>query len=407
MYLMKQSTIKTTTALLLAAMIFGATAGAQSYAASNGGWSSVVSMDDDTSPTITVQPADVTGNLGDIISMEVKAKGESPTYQWQLSDDKGANWRNSSVKTSVYSTTLSDKNNGRCVRCIVTDKNGHTVVSDTAYMKLSPLTILQQPDDFTGVVGNIARMSVKATGAGLSYQWQLSDDQGGTWRNSSTQSAVYATVLGQKHNGRCLRCMITDRYGNTVTSDPAIMRVSSLAITSQPKNCTVAIGKTVWFAVKAAGEGLTYQWQLSDNFGKNWRNSSVKTARYETILSEKNNGRTVRCIVTDSYGAEAISANACMKRSDPSPLSIVTQPENCLTTINGKVYFSVCANGDDLTYQWQLSDDGGTNWRNSSVKTSTYQTTLTPKNNGRAVRCIITDTYGNVVISDTAVMVSC
>ena len=185
------------------------------------------------------------------------------------------------------------------------------------------------------------------------------------------------------------------------------MKVSSLTITSQPKHCTVEIGKTVWFAVKAAGEGLTYQWQLSDDFGKNWRNSSVKTARYETILSEKNNGRTVRCIVTDSYGAEAISANACMKRSDPSPLSIVTQPENCLTTINGKVYFSVCANGDDLTYQWQLSDDGGTNWRNSSVKTSTYQTTLTPKNNGRAVRCIITDTYGNVAVSNAAVMISC
>ena len=36
-----------------------------------------------------------------------------------------------------------------------------------------PITIISQPSDFTGQVGETARFTVAAEGEGLSYQWQL------------------------------------------------------------------------------------------------------------------------------------------------------------------------------------------------------------------------------------------
>ncbi|MBQ1554213.1 MAG: S-layer homology domain-containing protein, partial [Clostridia bacterium] len=79
-------------------------------------------------------------------------------------------------------------------------------------------------------------------------------------------------------------------------------------------NVTVALGGKVSFTVKAEGTGLTYQWQLSDDNGKTWRNSSVKKADYNTTLSKSNVNRQVRCIVTDKNGNKVTSNAASMKK---------------------------------------------------------------------------------------------
>ena len=91
------------------------------------------------------------------------------------------------------------------------------------------------------------------------------------------------------------------------------MKPVATAITTQPVNASASLGGQVTFTVGAVGEGLSYQWQLSDDQGKTWRGSSVKTAQYVTTLSEKNNGRYVRCIVTDKTGKQLVSNAAVMK----------------------------------------------------------------------------------------------
>ena len=268
------------------------------------------------------------------------------------------------------------------------------------------IKITAQPTSVVAKNNAWITFNVKASGDGLTYQWQLSDDQGKTWRNSSIKTANYSTTLNNKNNGRYVRCIVTDKYGSKVTSNSASMKITSLKITTQPSTYKTQIGGAVWFKVAASGDGLTYQWQLSDNQGKTWRNSSVKTANYSTTLSSKNNGRYVRCIVTDKYGNKVTSDSASMRISSPSSINITRQPANFTAEIGGAVWFKVAASGEGLTYQWQLSDDQGKTWRNSSVKTANYSTTLSSKNNGRYVRCIITDKYGNKVTSDSASMKS-
>ena len=350
---------------------------------------------------ILTQPADRYGQIESTITFRLKAAGEGLAYQWQLSDDQGKTWRNSSVLSADYTTTLNRANDGRYVRCIVTDRNGNSLTTETAVMHLVGVAVIGQLSDCTAKFGGAVSFQVKTVGEVADYQWQLSDDAGKTWRNSSTKTANYATTLNAKNIGRYVRCIVTDQYGNQIPTNAAVMKLSGIAITSQPADSTAKLGGAVSFKVKAVGYGLTYQWQLSDDAGKTWRNSSVKTANYATTLSEKNIGRYVRCLVTDKNGESLTSEAAAMHLVSAA---ITVQPVDCAATLGSTVSFKVKAVGEGLTYQWQLSDDAGKTWRNSSVKPANYYTTLTGKNDGRYVRCLVTDKNGNSVKSNAAYM---
>ncbi|MBQ1554076.1 MAG: hypothetical protein IIZ68_01325, partial [Clostridia bacterium] len=343
----------------------------------------------------------VTARTGDTAAFTVTAKGPGITYQWQLSDDAGKTWRNSKATQALYADTLSDKNNGRYVRCVVTDKYGNAVTSDAAYMKITSLSITGQPVPVTAKTGDTAAFTVTAKGPGITYQWQLSDDAGKTWRNSKATQALYADTLSDKNNGRYVRCVVTDKYGNTVISDAAYMKITSLSITGQPVSVTAKKGDTASFAVTAKGPGVTYQWQFSDDQGKTWKNSSVTSATYGEILNTLNDGRYVRCVVTDKYGNTVISDAAYMKITS---LAITGQPVSVTAKKGSTVSFTVTANGPGITYQWQYSDDQGKTWQQSSLTGATYKTTLTDSRNGRFVRCVVTDKYGNAVTSKSASM---
>jgi hypothetical protein len=165
----------------------------------------------------------------------------------------------------------------------------------------------------TATKGDTASFAVTAKGPGVTYQWQFSDDQGKTWKNSSVTSATYGEILNTLNDGRYVRCVVTDKYGNTVISDAAYMKITSLAITGQPVSVTAKKGSTVSFTVTAKGPGVTYQWQYSDDQGKTWQQSSLTGATYKTTLTDSRNGRFVRCVVTDKYGNAVTSKSASMK----------------------------------------------------------------------------------------------
>ncbi|MBQ5544155.1 MAG: hypothetical protein IIU00_00610, partial [Clostridia bacterium] len=294
-------------------------------------------------PVITAQPQNASGAAGDKVSFPLTAEGNGLTYQWQLSDDQGKSWRDSSTKTATYTTTLSEKNNGRYVRCVVTDQNGASVTSEAASMKMiTALAITEQPSPVTAKSGDLVTFKVTATGDGLTYQWQLSDDQGKTWRNSKATTASYSTTLSTNNSGRYLRCIVSDQYGSSKKSNATYMKITSLKITGQPSPVTAKSGDLVTFNVAASGPGITYQWQLSDDQGKTWRDSSNKTAEYATTLSDKNNGRYVRCIVTDKYGNTKYSAAGAMKLM---VITITTQPANQTVKNGATASFKVVATG--------------------------------------------------------------
>lgn len=80
------------------------------------------------------------------------------------------------------------------------------------------------------------------------------------------------------------------------------------------------------------------------------------------------------------------------------PIVITKQPVNVATFENITVKFSVRAEGEGLTYQWEYNTDG--TWKNNSNASATSaELTFTAKDyhNGYKYRCLITDAAGNML----------
>ncbi|MCC8103888.1 MAG: leucine-rich repeat protein, partial [Clostridiales bacterium] len=274
--------------------------------------------------------------------------------------------------------------------------------------------IVSQPEDYTGEVGTTASFTIEATGEGISYQWQYSDDGGTTWKDSTAASAATATyslTMTAARNGRLVRCIVTDESGNYVVSDTAEMILVtasvSLVITSQPEDYTGTAGTTASFTIGVEGEDVSYLWQYSDDNGATWyysTASSAATATYTMTIIAAYDGRQVRCIVIDANENSLTSNVATLTvEAEVAGPTITAQPEDYIGDAGDSVTFTIQAEGTGLSYKWQYSDDGET-WKTGASTIASYTTTLTAARSGRMVRCIVTDADGNSVTSETAVM---
>ena len=370
-------------------------------------------VDDDTyysNPvTITSQPENVTVKNGQDFTFRVNATGINLTYRWQFSADEGSTWIDTDCLTAEYTGIADADMNGNLFRCIVTDGAGNAVTSTSAKLTVNTSTIVitSQPQDVITTAGEIYVISVAAEGNGLTYLWQNSRDEGNTWYNTSRASNNYPRHAYISENGRMYRCVITDADGNVVYSNAVKLTVienAELVITSHPADLTVNEGDTFAFAVAASGNGLTYQWQYSDNSGSSWSDIDCTTAQYTGTAAADISGRMFRCVVTGEGGNIATSDSAKLT-VNTSPIVITSQPQDVITTA-GEIYvISVAAEGNGLTYLWQISRDEGNTWYNTSRASNNYPRHAYISENGRMYRCVITDADGNQVISDAAKLI--
>ncbi len=83
---------------------------------------------------ISEQPMDFIGEVGQTARFTVEAVGDSLTYQWQYKNAKsGSTWANSSAsgnKTKTLKVAITAGRNGQQYRCIITDADGNSVISD-------------------------------------------------------------------------------------------------------------------------------------------------------------------------------------------------------------------------------------------------------------------------------------
>ncbi len=270
--------------------------------------------------TITSQPKDYTGPVGNTATFKVVANTDNLTYQWQTYS--AGSWKNSSLngaKTNSLSVPVTAARDGYKFRCVIKDANGDKVTSKAATLHVAmPVSIISQSKDYSGTIGSKAKFTVVAEGTSLRYQWQTYKN--GKWVNSSLTGATTATLTVQvteARDGYKFRCVITDAYGKKVTSKTVALHVvypETLTITLQPKNYNGLVGTTAHFTVKAQGTGLKYQWQTYKD-GK-WVNSSLTGAKTNTLsvyLTKSRNNYKFRCVITDASGNKVISKTAVLE----------------------------------------------------------------------------------------------
>ena len=348
-------------------------------------------------PSISVQPADVSACTGANASFSVTAAGAGLGYQWQLSTDGGGSWNNiSGANAATYSAgAVTAGMNGYKYRVVLNGTCAPVLNSNVATLTILPvLNITTQPSGVTVCAGANASFSVTATGASLTYQWQLSTDGGSNWNNISgaTTSSYTQTATTNAMNGYRYRCNLGSSCGNN-SSAAALLTVNSLpAIQSQSADLTLCAGSGGSFTVNATATGITYQWQLSTDGGNTWNNiSGANTATYSfSSVTVGSNGNRFRCVVNGTC-APSVNSNPFLL-TVIAPVTVTLQPAATQICANGNTSFSVSGSSvQSIIYQWQMSSDNGATWNNiAGANASTYSiTNAAYTQNGQRYRCLL------------------
>jgi len=196
--------------------------------------------------SITSNPSNATANEGGTATFAVTASTSSgvPTYQWERSDDGGANWVNVGGATSasyttptlVYATDGADR-----YRCIVSlvGSAGSLTSNFAVLTVLRVISIQTQPQSQAVIEGGTATFNIGATITSdvISYQWEKSTDNGLNFNaisgaNSSTYTTpatTYPTTPSEQ-----FRCVLTNAAATTVTSNAATLTVNESEFVSAP-----------------------------------------------------------------------------------------------------------------------------------------------------------------------------
>ena len=176
---------------------------------------------------IVGQPKDVTVKKGDKVTFTVGAEGTGLTYQWQYRTSANSEWKNFSGGTEATLEKVSGSWDGWQVRCVVKDKEGKSLTSNTAKITINTksLVIVEQPKNVTVKKGDKVTFTVGAEGTGLTYQWQYRTSANSEWKNFSGGTEATLQKVTGIWNGWYVRCVIKDSDGNTVNSREALLNI--------------------------------------------------------------------------------------------------------------------------------------------------------------------------------------
>lgn len=259
-------------------------------------------------------------------------------------------------------------------------------------------------------------ISVGATGTNLSYQWQVSTNNGTTWTNLTntgvytgvTTAAMTIALAPATLNNNQYRCVISGTCTPAVTSNAVTLVFGTTpVISTQPANLFVCFNTAASFSVTASSNAtpLSYQWQQSTNAGVTWTDIPGATSSTYNIASATTtmNNYRYRVIVLNSCAYSVTSAAAILTVSQVPLIS--TQPANTTVCAGANASFTVANTGSNpapTVFQWQVSTDAGATWTNiTGATTATLTlTAVTLAQNGSRYRVIVTNSCGQSVTSN-------
>lgn len=355
-----------------------------------------------SAPKITQDLKSVCAKNGQRASVTMFATGEGLKYTWYRKDVGDTNYTClGTFDGNTYSVTMSNACAGRKVYCVVTDQYGSYIVSKVATL-YQPVKITKQPSNSYAYSGKTAKVTVKATGAGLTYRWYYKNPGSSKYiYSSSFKGNTYSVAMNKERAGRRVFCYVYDSFGNRVQSNSVVLDYK-VKITKQPANVCKTNGKTAKVTVKASGTGLTYRWYFKDSGSSQYKyTSSFKGNTYQITMNDSRAGRRVFCIVSDKYGNKAQSNSVSLDK----PVKLTKQPKNTVVSNGYTASVTVKASGGGLTYRWYAKAPGSNKYvYTPSFKGNTYRVVMNDSRAGRRVFCKIIDRYGNSVQTKSVVL---
>ena len=271
-----------------------------------------------------------------------------------------------------------------------------------------PVTVTTQPPaTINTCAGGNVNISVVAAGTSPAYQWQVNTGSGfvnvpvAAPYTGGTSSTLTITGITALMNGYQYRCVLSNTCTVAFNSGTATLAVGSTAsITAQPVNSTICTGANTTFSITATNPSF-YKWRVNTGTGfvdvpnaapySGIATNTLTITGATAIMS----GYQYRCAV-GSCGGDINSNAATLTIS--IPVSITTQPGSSTLCEGTAVNFTVGTTGSVISYQWQVSTNGGVTYTDiAGATTNTFAIPVAlPAQNGYRFRVVVTGSCGPV-----------
>ena len=333
--------------------------------------------------SISLNKSEVTVNGNAKEKLEVIISPDNATNQ-------NVNWTSSNEDVAVVDEngTVTGGESGEAVITVTAEDGG--ISAHCMVHVVNSIRIVTQPADRTATLGERVYFKVEAEGEGLSYQWQWSTD-GNIWKNcraAGYNNPEFSFEMASIYDGRQYRCRVKSGAETAYSEAAKVTLKNAVTIITDPADAEVKTGETAVFTVEAEGEDLRYQWQWSAD-GNTWKNctaSGYNNPEFSFQMAESYDRRQYRCRVKS--GAETAyseAATAILKNA----VTIITDPADAEAKIGETAVFTVEAEGEGLSYQWQWSADGDT-WKNcraAGYDNPEFSFQMAEPYDGRQYRC--------------------
>ena len=303
--------------------------------------------------------------------------------------------------------------------------------------------------------------SVSAVASGINYQWQISTDDGGIWTdmiNGGQYSGVTSATLNISNatlsmSGYWYRCIVAGYCTPEAVSDPAelivLPKITAIAGTVSDCPGTITVPIDITHFINVASFSLTMIFNeavlVFDNYqslngalsggdfvinsvgGKvymTWTSTTPATIGDDLLIEllftgitgssslNWNNSVEGACEFSDLYGNIIFDNYVNGNVTVYQPPLITGDPANQTAPEGTGTSFSVSATGTGLVYQWQESDDNGSNWINlsniapySGTNTATLQISAVDQTmDNYLYRCRVSGTCPPLVYSSAAIL---
>lgn len=342
---------------------------------------------------------------------------------------------NANTGTSLTGTVINSGSGmpAGYVNCVVTGSDDqHLLACFTNYGVQNVWVTTNGGTTWTAIDGNLPDMPVRwalfhpdddtkafiATETGV-WETDLINGASTVWNANPTFPNVRTDMIKYRSSDRTIAAGTHGRGIWTATIPSASCTPAS--ITTHPGNSTICAGTNTTFSVTAAGTApLTYQWQLSTaGCAGPWTNisnggvySGATTASLTiTAATAGMNNYAYRCAVTGNCAPLTATSN-CGLLTVNAVTVINSQPGNSIICAGSNTSFSVTASGSSLSYQWQVSTNGGSSYSNltnaipySNVTTPTLNITAANTGlNGYMYRCVISSICSSATNSGVATL---
>jgi hypothetical protein len=156
-----------------------------------------------------------------------------------------------------------------------------------------------------------------------------------------------------------------------VSSNVSLTVNPTAAIVSQPSNAVVCLGNNANLNVSASGTNLTYQWQMSTDGGVSFTDILGATNASVTInnVTTAMNNYQYHVIVNSTTCPNVTTSNNAVLTINTGA-SISAQPTSTVICAGKNTTISVTSPDAGISYQWQLSTDGGNLFNNIAGETN-------------------------------------